>query len=250
MKKNTVRSDAGFGIRRRAEELLKKKAAVKPPLKEVDMLRLIHELQVHQIELELQNEELSRAREELELSRNQYAELYDFAPVGYFTFDSKGLILKVNLAGAQLLGVERLLIVNKTFTSFIADAYGKEMFSKHCEDVLQKEDKHICEIRLKRKDGSISYVQLQSIVKKDIENKAVVIFTAVNDINERKQAEELIIKNLEDLKHLNKDLERFNNASVGRELRMIELKKEINELCARAGQPMRYTIDFEESQIT
>ena len=69
----------------------------------------------------MQNEELRRAREELEISRNQYAELYDFAPVGYFTFDAHGVIREVNLAGAQLLGIERGLLLNRPFSSFIAE---------------------------------------------------------------------------------------------------------------------------------
>ena len=93
-----------------------------------ELRRAQEELETQQVELEIQNEELIRAREELELSRNKYAELYDFAPVGYFTFDADGLIREVNLAGAQLLGTERRLLANKPFISFIADADGREDF--------------------------------------------------------------------------------------------------------------------------
>ncbi|MRR57230.1 MAG: PAS domain-containing protein [Deltaproteobacteria bacterium] len=97
------------------------------------MRRLVHELQVHQVELEMQNEELRQAREALEVSRNKYAELYDFAPVGYFAFDAHGLIREVNLAGAQLLGIERQLLANKPFSQFIADAEGRAVFSRHLD---------------------------------------------------------------------------------------------------------------------
>ena len=81
--------------------------------------QLIHELQVHQIELEMQNEELRKAQSEIEESRTRYSDLYDFAPVGYFTFDKHGLILEANLAAATELGVERSLLINKPFRAYI-----------------------------------------------------------------------------------------------------------------------------------
>jgi len=86
----------------------------------------------------MQNAELRQAREELELSRNKYLELYDFAPIGYFTFDMQGRIREVNLTGAKLMGVERQGLINKSFAGFIADAEGKENFLKHCQTVLSK----------------------------------------------------------------------------------------------------------------
>jgi hypothetical protein len=88
MKKGESTSAEAAELRRCAETRLRTKAAGENlPRTEVDMRRLLHELQVHQVELEMQNEELLRTREELEVSRNKYADLYDFAPVGYFTFD-------------------------------------------------------------------------------------------------------------------------------------------------------------------
>jgi PAS domain-containing protein len=129
---------AAAELRRCAEARLRSiTAGENQPRTEADMQRLIHELQVHQIELEMQNEELRRAREELELSRDKYAELYDFAPLGYFVFDTAGVIREVNLAGAQLLGVERQLLANKPFTGFIAETEGREIFFNHGEFKLQ-----------------------------------------------------------------------------------------------------------------
>ena len=155
---------AAAELRRCAEARLRSiKAGENQPRTEADMQRLIHELQVHQIELEMQNEELRRAREELELSRDKYAELYDFAPVGYFTFDAAGVIREVNLAGAQLLGIERQLLANKPFTSLIADAEGREIFSNHLNLVLQRQVMLRCEIRLTGKDGTVIHGQLQSV---------------------------------------------------------------------------------------
>ena len=81
--------------------------------------RLLHELHVHQIELEMQNEELRRAQQELEASRTKYFDLYDLAPVGYVTLSEKGLILEANLTAANLLGVERGQLLQQPLTRFI-----------------------------------------------------------------------------------------------------------------------------------
>ena len=184
---------AAAELRRQAEERLSALAPeARPPRTEDDAPRLLHELQVHQIELEMQNAELRRAQEELELSRNKYAELYDFAPVGYFTIDAHGLIEGVNLKGAHLLGIERGLLLKRPFISFIAEAADREIFSKHREEVFQKQGNQTCDIRLKRKYGAAFYAQLQSIAKENIDGKAGDILTTIIDITEHKKAEEKI----------------------------------------------------------
>ena len=81
--------------------------------------RALHELRVHQIELEMQNEELRRTQEELEGSRARYFDLYDLAPVGYFTLSEQGLILEANLTGAKLLGVARGALVKQPLSRFV-----------------------------------------------------------------------------------------------------------------------------------
>src|SRR5260370_28904283 len=82
--------------------------------------RLVHEFRVHQVELEAQNEELRRVQEELRASRERYMELYDFAPVGYFTLDRNGSILEANLTGARLLGVGRSALLEQRFRHYVA----------------------------------------------------------------------------------------------------------------------------------
>ncbi|MDP1991102.1 MAG: ATP-binding protein [Syntrophales bacterium] len=184
---------AAAELRRQAEKQLRAKTAeLGPPRTEDDAPRLLHELQVHQIELEMQNAELRLAQEELELSRNTYAELYDFAPVGYFTIDARGLIEGANLKGAHLLGIERGLLLKRPFISFIEDAADREIFSMYREEVFQKPGTQTCEIRLKRKYGAPFYAQLQSIAKESIAGKAGDILTAIIDIAEHKKAEEKI----------------------------------------------------------
>ena len=122
---------AAAKLRRRAEEQLRAKTAkLRPPQTEKVAQRLVHELEVHQIELEMQNAELKRSQEELELSRNKYVELYDFAPVGYFTFDATRTDLEVNLTGANLLGMRERL-PKKPFINFIARAQIGERFFRN-----------------------------------------------------------------------------------------------------------------------
>src|ERR1035437_763575 len=84
--------------------------------------RLLHELQVHQIELELQNEELRNSRAQVEAAASRYTDIYDFAPVGYFTLKSNGVITQTNFAGARLLGLDRSRLVGKSFESFVSRA--------------------------------------------------------------------------------------------------------------------------------
>ena len=158
-----------------------------------EMQRLVHELEVHQIELEMQNAELRGAREDLELSRDKYAELYDYAPVGYFTFDAHGVIREVNLIGAQLLGVERQKLTNRPFTGFIADADGREIFSNHLARVMQRQVMLCCEIMLTGKDSAVIHGQLQSVAVAG-ENDVGYILTSIVDGTVHKQLEEKLKK--------------------------------------------------------
>lgn len=107
-------------LRRQAEEVLKAKMPESGfPRPDDESHRLLHELQVHQIELEMQNAELRQARDELEMVLGKYTDLYDFAPVGYFTLDRNGAIRAVNLSGASLLGVERAKLLGQRFGQFV-----------------------------------------------------------------------------------------------------------------------------------
>src|ERR1700733_4125138 len=122
-----LKSDAAQALRARAEKIRLENAAkriarqpvnVAAPTPE-DLQRTIHELEVHQIEMELQNEEMRRIQEELETSRARYFDLYDLAPTGYFTLSGDGLILEANLTMAKLLGVARCDLVGQPFSHFV-----------------------------------------------------------------------------------------------------------------------------------
>jgi diguanylate cyclase (GGDEF)-like protein/PAS domain S-box-containing protein len=158
----------------------------------LDLRDLAHELGTHQIELEMQNEELRRAQEELEASRSRYADLYDFAPIGYLTFDKDGLIREVNLAGAGLLGEDRRRLINKPFSVFVFKD-DLDTFRAHLRQTLKKETRQIGEIRIRRKDGSVLPVQLQSVAADGPEGGSAFCRTAAIDITERKRMEEAIL---------------------------------------------------------
>jgi PAS domain S-box-containing protein len=149
-------------LRNRAEKSLRKQSADlgKSPVKDVQ--KLVEELRVHQIELEMQNEELRKAQVELAESRDRYFDLYDFAPVGYFTLDEKGLIVEANLAGANLLGFERASLIKKGFSQFVAPG-SQDAFYSHRKQALETGTKQVSELELKRKKDRSFYAQLQSI---------------------------------------------------------------------------------------
>ncbi len=183
-------------LRLKAEEKLRAQLERRQKLSAHDIQELVQELGTHQVELEMQNEELRVGRDELESSRNQYAELYDFAPVGYFTIDAHGLIVGINLSGAHLLGIERRLLLKRPFISFIADAAGREIFSKHRKEVFQKQIKQVCEIGFKKKDGATFYAQLQSVAvaKENSDGKIGHTRTTIIDVTDRRRAEEALQK--------------------------------------------------------
>ena len=187
-------TDSLASLRRKAEDKLRTQLERLQKLSARDIQELVHELGTHQIELEMQNEELRKTRDELESSRNEYSELYDFAPVGYFTLDAKGLIEGVNLTGAHLLGIERGLLVKRSFVSFIAEATDREIFSKHCKEIFQRQGTQTCEIRLRRKDGAVFFVQLQSAANEIIDGKTGYIRTTIIDISDRRRGEDSLKK--------------------------------------------------------
>lgn len=150
--------------------------------------RLYHELQVHQIELESQNEELRRSREELELSRDAYAELYDFAPVGYVSLDAQGVIREANLAAANLLGIDREVLTGRPFAAFLGDPDGTEGFKRHLELVRQRAGMQRCAIKLAGKEGRVIDAELQSVAVAN-KTQAGYVLISIVDGTVRKQLE-------------------------------------------------------------
>ena len=143
MKRKPNLKTASAGLRQWAEVRLRKRPIHhrhrrSEPVPAADPLRLLHELQVHQVELEMQNAELQEARERTKIVLEKYTDLYDFAPVGYFSLDAQGQILEVNLMGAAMLGLERSQLMHRRITRFVAPAsqailldFLKQVFAGH-----------------------------------------------------------------------------------------------------------------------
>ena len=152
--------------------------------------QLVHELQVHQIELVMQAEELMKAKLALEESRDRYLDLYEFAPLGYLTLDDKAMIVDVNLAGATLLGVERIRLVNTRFRKFIAQV-DLEQWDRYFVNVLQQEEKTCCTLTINRLFGPPFPARLESIRITDSSDGTPSARVAISDISDIRRAEEV-----------------------------------------------------------
>ena len=183
-------------LREQAEKTLEgQKADTREPseLSTEATRRLIHDLQVHQIELEMQNEELRRAQLELEEERDKYSDLYDFAPVGYFTISEKGVILDANLTMCTMSGVERGLLTGSPFSKFI-NRDDQAIFYYHRRKLIETNTKQTYELRIVNKDKSQFHAQMECIPVLDEDGNICRIRAAVTNIADRKQAEEALRK--------------------------------------------------------
>ena len=178
-------------LRKRAKQFLDQSPVGLGDISLDDIQELVEELQVHQIELEMQNEALCRAQSELEKSRNRYYNLYDFAPIGYLTLDKNGFILEVNLTGADLLGRERRHLINETFSRFIHKDFNDAYFY-HRHHAFETGAKQTCELRLLKRNGTPSWVQLESVVAQNDEGHFNHLRTTMTDITESKRAKEAL----------------------------------------------------------
>jgi two-component system cell cycle sensor histidine kinase/response regulator CckA len=177
-------------LRAAAEDQLDKSQDASQELKGKTPEEIIHELQVHQIELEMQNEELKRIQLELDESRDKYQSLYDFSPVGYFTLTHKGIIREVNLMGASLLGTPRPILVGRGFGHFVAPE-DLQQLDQHILEALREGTTKSLDIMLKPEKGSTLIARLESVciavsTKLQGENNGgQMIRMAVSDITKR-----------------------------------------------------------------
>jgi PAS domain-containing protein len=154
-------------LRRKAEEQLKQKQEKKSkPVLENDAVKLLHELQVHQIELEMQNEELREANLTAETALKKYTMLYDFAPMGYFTLDQDGSIFELNFTGAEILGEKRFSLVNSNFKLFVSQE-SKPVFNEFISRVFTSNAKESCKLMLGYDNNPLGYVYMEGIVTGD-----------------------------------------------------------------------------------
>lgn len=150
---------------------------------------LLHELHVHQIELEMQNEELRRAYIALEESRDRYADLYEFAPIAYLTLTREGLIAEINLTGTKLLGVERKKLINRRFAALVSPKDSDRWHRLFMRMMEYEEEEHHFELTLQRGDNSGFHAQLNCL-RVLTDDKTPMVRIVLTDITERKCAEE------------------------------------------------------------
>lgn len=178
-----------------SESIARQKGGPGMGIPDNNLEQVIREIQVHQKELEVQNEALQKARSDLESSRDRYYELYERAPVAYLSLDTQGNILEANRAAAELLNEDRERLIQKQFFSYIAQD-SRDDFSFHCRQVLDIGTRLRCEVRLKRKRGDIFHAQLEtSAVKTD--GGEAHLRTAIADISVHKKLESELERRVE-----------------------------------------------------
>ncbi len=178
-------------LRAVAEEKLSKLQDTPQELKEKTPEEIIHELQVHQIELEMQNETLREAQQALQEAHDRYIDLYDYAPVGYFTVDKKGTIHEANLTATSLLGVDRVSLVGKPLSLFVSRDDSDTCYLK-LRHVFLTQEKMICELRFVKEKGDQFYAQLEGITVQDLDGKVTRARIILTDISKRKRIEETL----------------------------------------------------------
>jgi PAS domain S-box-containing protein len=156
----------------------------------LDWKRTLHDLQVHQVELELQNEELREAQAEIEAARLRYFDLYDLAPVGYITLDEHGAILESNYAAARLLGVSRRGLAKKLITRFIPFE-DQPVYASQCEKVLESGLPQVSEIRMEGRDQQLFWARLEATFAQSA-GGVPELRIVLTDITERRKAEQAL----------------------------------------------------------
>ena len=181
-------------LRERAEQAVRQK----PPLSAMDfnslspelMRQTLHELQVHQIELQMQNEELQTTQIRLDKSRARYFDLYDLAPVGYCTVSEQGLITETNLAVASLLGLSRIHVINQPISRFVHRAHQNRYYA-YRNQVMSTGTARTCELQLVKSDGSNVWVTMTTTTVIE-DDGALVLRMVLGDTTARKQMDQLL----------------------------------------------------------
>lgn len=224
-------------LRQKAEEKAARMAENLETLSPEETRQMFHELHVHQIELEMQNAELRSAQAKLDVARARYFDLFDLAPVGYFTISEEGLILESNLTAASLLGMVRGALVKQPISRFILKKdqdiyylYRKHLFEAHSADSGKNGLPRACELRMVKKDGTPFWARLEAIAVQENDG-APVCRTTISDITGRKQSEEKIQQNesllrklLDILQHPSGTIQDFLDYALNQAIQLTESK--------------------------
>jgi PAS domain S-box-containing protein len=192
---------------------------------------LTGEQQQLRLKLKKLGDMLRQTQLQLADARNQYTEFYEHTPVGFLTVDHEGVIEKLNLTAAALLGDAREQLRRQHLANFIAEE-SRDRWLQHFRAVISQDNMNSCELMLKRKQGNHFHAQLDCLrLCKTAEPPMVRI--VLTDITARKLAELTLQDKLS-------ELQRWHDVTLGRETRVLELKREVNELLIAGGKPPRY----------
>ena len=191
----------------RAEQIAQSNRSSMEKMPVEDVRKLVEELHVHQVELEIQNDELRSMQCELEQSRKKFSDLYDFAPVDYLTLSEEGRIVESNLTAARQLGVQRSILIGKPFNLYASENYRDELHL-HLRTVFKTRQPHTCEIKLDGRGRTDRYFQLDSTYLLDSDGKSLAR-TTMTDISDLKKAEEKLTALAGKLEFRNRELEQF-----------------------------------------
>jgi PAS domain S-box-containing protein len=198
------------------------------------------ELAATEEELRVQNEELAASRAELDRTRARYQDLFESAPDGYVVTDPEGTIQEMNHAAARLLGRPASELRGNPFSALFAET-AKEAYLQILTSLTRGASAiPKWEVETQRAKGAPFWASVTMAAARDEDGKTINLRWLVRDVTDLKQAEENLRNKAEELRKSNAELAYFNKIMVGRELRMIELKKEIDHLCRQFGQPPRY----------
>ena len=177
-------------LRARARRVLTKRVGLGPPDDgSPELHRLVQELQIHQIELEMQNEELSHAKSQVESVLAKYTHLYDSAPIGFFTVDERGVISEANLTGALLVGMDRAELHGKRFVGLVSPQ-SRAGFRAFLRQAFTSSLRQSCQVLLLRQAGAALWCNLDGAVSKLGLRGRGLCQLAIMDISARRQAEE------------------------------------------------------------
>ena len=200
-------AENSLALRRLAEEKVRaRESTTQETLSPKETTQILHELRVHQIELEMQNEELRRTQNELERSRARYFDLYDLAPVGYLTLSEKGLLQEVNLAAATMLDMVRDALVKQPISRFILQE-DQNIYYLHRKQLLETGEPQACDLRMVRKDGTPFWAHLVATADQDLSRESgqdvdatPILRIVLSDISDRKRAEDALLESNSQLK--------------------------------------------------
>lgn len=217
-------------LRRRAEEALKNtrpqfEAQDPSELSLREIREMIHDLNVYQVELETQNDELIKLHYDLEAERNKYYDLYDLAPVGYFTIDREGRVTEINLTGASLLGLERSVVKGKPFHHFITFD-SQDIYYLKRQQILRTKVQQSFELKIKKADNSEFHAKLECRPVCDPEGKITYIRGVIIDINRLMLAEEQLKNSLREKEFLLKELHHRVKNNLALVSSMLNLQEE------------------------